>query len=337
MKEIQSMLLLFVVLCCCSCSSVSSEQIKETPVAGTASGKMTYKGKNTNLKYAFAQDDRDLLYEGDAIEEVVVLLSEQPLSGNQPHPQIPIALQIHLYNKKQKDAWVYIDGTSMDIISFPQRHGFPGCPAQTETLTFKGKVLEGSMRLSADKCLEEDEKQRDLGYEVTIKAHINPPEDKKIALTPRNGKPLPAGGGEAGKTALAFFAVLKNSADLEIDLANARNASPPNENDIKQKQAQLDELFSKVKNLTPSGRNLEEAEPKELFALNVISNLEKYEILEGYISGKKATLNLKASFDSGQGVKIWVGKVNLILENSQWRILRVGMKMQEGEGGEMYW
>lgn len=340
MKQVKLLLLLFVAFYSGSCSSASSEQkkapaVEKAPaVASTASGKMTYKGITTKLDQVYAQDTRDLLDEAEEIKEVDILLSERPLSAIEPDKQVPYAVKIHIDKEGQQKAFVYVNGVPVDIIDFT----FPNCPPRSGTSKFVGRVLEGSLRLSSGDCAIQGEKQNpNLAYEASFKAPIQPPDDKKIAISVRDGRPLPASGGEAGKAALAYFAILKSSADLEIELAKARNASASNENDIKQKQAQLDELFSKVKNLTPNGRNLEEAEPNELFALNVISNLEKYEILEGYIIGKRVTLNLKASFDSGKGVKIWVGKVNLILENGQWKILRVGMRMQEGAGGEMYW
>ena len=219
MKKFKLLLLLLVALCLCSCSNVSSEQ-RKGPAMGSASGTLTHKGTTTKLVYAYAEDARDLLYEGAKINEVDILLSERPLSGIEPDKEIPYAVKMHIEEGELKDIYGYVNGVSVELIDLD----LPDCPPRSGTLKIIGTSIEGNLRLSSGKCPNGDNQQNpNLAYETRFQAPINPPADKKIAVTARNGKPLPAGGGEAGKTALAYFAILKSSADLEVELAIARH------------------------------------------------------------------------------------------------------------------
>lgn len=126
-----------------------------------------------------------------------------------------------------------------------------------------------------------------LQYDVRFKAAIEP-DEKDVPITVRTGKPLPSGGGEPGKAYLEFtklFPTLRTKQDIEQKL---RKYLPDN------------------------------ADPASLIAL---AGLGSVQVTGGFASENKATLSIKGTYNGSQ----CTGKVNLIYENNQWKIIRHGL------------
>lgn len=126
-----------------------------------------------------------------------------------------------------------------------------------------------------------------LQYDVRFKASIEP-DEKDVPVTVRTGKALPAGGGAPGKAYLAFTKLLPT---------------------VKDRQG----FEQKLRKYLPDS-----AGPESLLA---ITGLASVQVVGGFAKDSKATLSINATY---QGSKC-TGKVNLIYENSQWKILRHGL------------
>ena len=123
-----------------------------------------------------------------------------------------------------------------------------------------------------------------LQYDVRFKAAIEP-DEKDVPITVRTGKPLPSGGGEPGKAYLEFtklFPTVKTRQDVEQKL---RKYLPDN------------------------------ADPAGLMAF---AGLGSVQVTGGFANENKGTLSIRATYNGSQ----CTGKVNLIYENTKWKILR---------------
>ena len=130
-----------------------------------------------------------------------------------------------------------------------------------------------------------------LQYDVRFKASIEP-DEKDVPVTVRTGKPLPSGGGAPGKAYLEFtrlFPTVKTRQDIEQKL---RKYLPDN------------------------------ADPASLIAFAGVGSVQ---VTGGFTKETKATLSIRATYQGSP----CTGKVNLIYENEQWKIIRHGLMSAE--------
>ena len=125
-----------------------------------------------------------------------------------------------------------------------------------------------------------------LQYDVKFKASIEP-DEKDVPVTARTGKALPPGGGVPGKTYLEFAKLFPT---------------------VMSRQG-----FEQLRKYLPDN-----AEPASLMAGIGLSSVQ---VVGGFAQEKKVTLSIKALYQGSP----CTGKVNLINENNQWKIIRHGL------------
>ena len=125
-----------------------------------------------------------------------------------------------------------------------------------------------------------------LEYDVKFKAAIEP-DEKDIPVTARTGKALPPGGGAPGKTYLEFAKLFPT---------------------VMSRQG-----FEQLRKYLPDN-----AEPASLMAGIGLSSVQ---VVSGFSQEKKATISIKATYQGSP----CTGKVNLINESNQWKIIRHGL------------
>lgn len=139
-------------------------------------------------------------------------------------------------------------------------------------------------------------------YNVACKALIE--ADAQAAVTARTGKPLPMGGGEAGRAFVEYMSALENARTLEEAARVIKNGKAS----MTEEAQTMDE--TKLQAATAK-------EKKDAFELvRIFYVIDDVKITGGFINQGRATLNVVGVQDKDE-VK---GEVNMHLEGGQWKV-----------------
>ena len=163
-----------------------------------------------------------------------------------------------------------------------------------------GNVVEGRV---ADKSKV---MSKDFECDVVFKATFE--DDVNAPVTARTGKPLAAGGGGPGA---AFLEIIK-AAHASAQYVNAQK-----------KDEQLEALMKKSEEL---GKYRFQAR-NSMMLMGASLQMKNVRITGGFTDGNKATLAFVIPDPKSKAE----GKVNMHLENNQWKVGRVGLKEKNGK------
>lgn len=261
-----------------------SKNAANEPAVNWAEGSLIIDGQTFKLNHAYATLDSDPFSENKYT--IRVLLSEQPISQD--------ILDDHtaLMNMK-KDATNHameVDIDEQRKVTWIGLWGLgqvSGLEYPFEPAVFNDHLVEGRMFTAKEEMVFDKKWQYDVKFKSSVRA-----DPYQSFVTASTGKALPEDGGEPGKAYLDYQAAIrtaKGSGDLD------RFYSKP---------------VLKDRNANP--------ELKELaLEMEKGSLLEDVKIVGGFIDGEKATLSIEGKRKGESNLR---GKVNLHLEDGQWKI-----------------
>jgi hypothetical protein len=265
-------------------SGTVSKNAANEPAVNWAEGNLIIDGQTFKLNHAYASLDSDPFSENKYT--IRVLLSEQPISKD--------VLDDHtaLMNMK-KDANSHameVDIDEQHKVTWIGLWGLgqvSGMDYPFEPAVFNNQLVEGRLFTAKAETVFDKKWQYDVKFKSSVR--VDPYQSFVTAST---GRPLAADGGEAGKAYLDYQAAI-------------RTAKGPGD---------LDRFYSKPvlkdRNANP--------ELKELaMEMEKGSLLEDIKIVGGFIDGEKATLSVEGKREGESNLR---GKVNLHLEDGQWKI-----------------
>jgi len=275
-----------------------------------ASGKLVIDGKLTKLNHVYATETYDPFDEKN--NKVKLTFTETPV------PQEMTGAGNRLFDmKKAGNAYVLEielsqiqePDKSLDATVWPLNklaNAFDPISAnfifrlESELVKFDTNTVEG--RIYTLKPVEWSDRtyELDLSFNAAIKEGANAP------VTAKNGKPLPAGGGDPARAFLKYMTAVQQAKDYdELNRAGleARRSSDKQELRIED-DPRLD---------TPAKKK--EAMQKMFELAKAFSSVDGLIITGGFIAGDRATL---AFTGSERGYEV-VGRVNMYLENGQWK------------------
>jgi len=253
---------------------------------GTANGTMTVGGKKTTLKYAVARNTPNHLEEGKT--DIRVLLSNIPVtveefadigkmmelsdSGNLTGIEVEITPEKKIISGQLYSPEFHLQGNSFSAVGM---HEF-------KPTKFTKTALAGKLATSH----ESDFNKVPFSYSATFNAAVKAP---KVAAPPKlKGTPLPAGGGDIGKTYLAFSkSIVAGDMNAVRSGVSAERAAQMNTPDFK-------EMFPLVQAM----------EPKNI------------KITGGAVDGDTATLIATGTSDGDKAA----GTISMVREGGKWKV-----------------
>lgn len=251
------------------------------------SGTLTVDNKTTPLKFVYARKEPDFFDKKK--EQMVIVLSDQAISLDDLEDDFGIinpakagkvhAIALTINAEKQVTSGQLFHELFEKFgsnVSVSGMHEF-------EPVTFTTDSIEGKAYVKGPQNTFEHQWQ----YEASFKASLIKPAP--------TGTPLPPGGGDPGKTYMAYYKGIMTG-DLEAlkKLVAPEDAKQLDEPDAKK-------MMEMVKTMTPT---------------NV-------KILGGVIDGKSATLEVEGVME---GTKT-TGTVKMRLEGTQWRLVKEKWKL----------
>lgn len=144
-------------------------------------------------------------------------------------------------------------------------------------------------------------------FDITFKAELKNPD---APVTAKTGKPLPAGGGEAGKAYLDRQSALNNTRSFEEYYQVVSKTTAAGSDDAEFLERLRDVEERDPKNDTPEKKKKAVEDLLKMF--RQVSSTAKDKITGGFLSNEKATLHIK---DNETEMHI-----NMHLENGQWKV-----------------
>jgi hypothetical protein len=255
---------------------------------GTANGTMTVGGKKTTLKYAVARNTPNHLEEGKT--DIRVLLSNVPVtveqfadigemmklsdSGKLTGVEVEVTPEKKIISGQLYSPEFHLQGNSFSAVGM---HEF-------KPTTFKKTALAGKLSTSHDS----DFNKVSFSYSATFNADVKAP---KAAAPPKlKGTPLPAGGGDIGKTYLAFTKIIA-AGDMNAVRGgvSAERAAQMNTPDFK-------EMFPLLQAMVP----------------------KDIKITGGAVDGDTATLTATGKSDGDKAT----GIISMVREGGKWKVAK---------------
>ena len=271
--------------------------------AGTAKGTLTVNGKTATLKYAYAGLEPNPFDEKK--DDIVIVLSDAPIPDDVlgKTELSSAAREAHLKNylkfefREEKEAgmgtfmgtWMVGNRVvSHEVLGDKSLQSSPDFDSQVAAVAVAKDRVEATI---ATKGMTESLGDK-VGYTVAFNAAVRPrPADPTVDA--KNGKPLPAGGGDPGKAYMAL-----NKAMLTGDVAILKKLAPPGQ--------------------MPPDDQLKQMLPmmKEMAAKNV-------KIVSGFVSGDSATLNVVGDSMGETGKK---GTIQMTQAGGVWHLVKESWK-----------
>ncbi|MEK6282805.1 MAG: hypothetical protein AABN95_20810 [Acidobacteriota bacterium] len=279
---------------------------------GTANGQIVVDGKATRFNYVYARQQKyDLFDEKNNV--VKLFFTEKPV----PEDALGENIEHYLSMKRAGNVYVMLyQLTAKDPSGFPHIWHVGGLADSQTHFTMETRDLDESL-MSTDIDLSKFDdslidgrlytpkpyKSFDSTYEldVSFNAQINKPDETDAPVKASQGQPLPSDGGEPGKAYLAFLKGVEaagNLKELAQVLETSLSAKPSEEAKKSLASVPVDE----------------EDKTFNLFKTVLLINDPRIE--GGLVSGDKATLSF-TGMDGGQKAN---GRVNMHLENGQWKV-----------------
>lgn len=247
-------------------------------------GTFSVDGKTTPLKYVYARTEGGSF--DKTKQQVVVLITDQAVPVDALEDDFEV---IHLANEGKVHGLALTINQEKQVISGQLFHeAFNSNVSATGMHVFKGTIIstesvEGRLYVSGSQETFDHHWQYDATFRVSL---------KKPAPT---GTPLPAGGGEPGKTYLAYCNAIQRG-DLE---ALKKLISQENLKDLEGPDAK--KMLEMVRAMTPT----------------------RIKIVGGMLDGNKATLRVEGEMDGAKNS----GTVQMNLEGTRWRLTKEKWKM----------
>ncbi|HEX9407115.1 MAG TPA: hypothetical protein VF975_07345 [Thermoanaerobaculia bacterium] len=255
---------------------------------GSANGTMTVGGKKTTLKYAVARNTPNHLEEGKT--DIAVLLSNIPVtveqfasigdmmeladSGRLTGVEVEITPDKKIISGTLYSPGFHLQGNSFSAVGM---HEF-------KPTTLKKTALAGKLSTSHNSKFNEVP----FSYSATFNASVKAP---KAAAAPKlKGTPLPAGGGEIGKTYLAF-----SKSVVAGDMAAVRNGVSA------ERAAQMNS-----------------PDFKEMFPLMQAMEPKDIKVTGGAVDGDTATLIATGTSDGDKAS----GTISMVREGGKWKVAK---------------
>ncbi len=226
----------------------------------------------------------------DQERKVNLVLTERPYSPDAPGKEHVPYLEFTLDNKTL---------IGLNIMLVDGNVSYSNSAFKIDLVYLPGNVVEGRIT-DKSKVMS-----KDFECEVAFKAAFEDDEDAPV--TARTGKLLAAGGGKPGA---AFLQIIK------LVRASARHV------DAQKDEAQLGALMKKSEEL---GIYRFQAR-SSVFLMGASLQMKNLRITRGFTDGNKATLDFVVLGPKGRAE----GKVNIHLENNQWKVGKVGLKDKTG-------
>jgi hypothetical protein len=261
-----------------------------------AEGGMTYEGKTRKLNYVYAHETSDMF--GDDVPLIEFVITELPNSQESPRKENVPYLEFKTerpesHGSPQKENVPY--GVSVALESGNAAFSGGNGASSLGFVFLPGNVVEG--RASYD--------HKGFNCDVAFKASFEPDVDAPVSS--RAGKAIPGGGGAPGKAFLEFIRVA---------------ASALQQAESQKEDARLDYIGKKVEEL----RKYRFEGRKSLAFIFLDGGLKSARVLRGFTDGSKATLHFEILLP-GERTE---GRVNMHLEDNQWKIGKIALK---GKGG----
>ena len=256
--------------------------------AETAKGTMTVGGKKTDLRYAVAKNTQNGF--DKKMTDVVVLLSNVPVtaeqfasigsmmdladSGKLTGVEVEITPDNKVISGQLYSPEFHLQGNSFSAVGM---HQF-------DPKTNKKTEVEGKLSTTHESTF----KDVAFSYNATFHALVVAP--KAAAATALKGTPLPAGGGDIGKTYLAFTkSIVAGDMNAVRGGVSAERAAQMNTPDFK-------EMFPM----------LQAMEPKNI------------KITGGAVDGDTATLTATGLMDTDKAA----GTISMVREGGKWKVAK---------------
>ncbi len=256
--------------------------------AGTANGSMTVGGKKTALKYAVARNVKNHLEEGKT--DIAVLLSNIPVtveqfadigsmmeladSGKLTGVEVEITPDKKIIGSQLYSPEFHLQGNSFSAVGM---HEF-------KPTTFTKTALAGNLSTSHESHFNKVA----FSYSATFNAAVKAP--KAAAPAKLKGTPLPAGGGDIGRTYLAFTkSIVAGDMNAVRSGVSAERAAQMNTPDFK-------EMFPM----------LQAMEPKDI------------KVTGGAVDGDTATLTATGKTDGDKAA----GTISMVREGGKWKVAK---------------
>ena len=253
---------------------------------GTAQGTMTVGGKKTTLKYAVARNTPNHLDEGKT--DIRVLVSNIPVtveqfdnigdmmeladSGKLTGIEVEITPEKKIISGQLYSPEFHLQGNQFSAVGM---HEF-------KATTFTKTALAGKLSTTHDSSFN----KVPFSYSATFNAAVKAP--KAAAPAKLKGTPLPAGGGDIGKTYLAFAkSVAAGDMNALRNGASAERAAQMNTPDFK-------EMFPLIQAM----------EPKDI------------KVTGGAVDGDTATLTATGVTDGDKAT----GTITMVREGGKWKV-----------------
>ena len=254
------------------------------PVVSWADGNLTIDGQTFKLNHAYATLENDPFDENEFT--IRVLLSEQPISKDVLDDHTALTEM----KKDAKNHALEIDIDQKQKVTWIGVWGLgqvSGMDYPFEPIVFTERMVEGRLFTAKAESGLDKKWQYDAKFKSSVRV-----DPIKSFVTASTGKPLPADGGEPARAYLEYQTAIRS----------AKSAGD------------LDRFYSKPvlkdRNANP--------EMKELaMEMEKGSLLEDMKIVGGFVDGDKATLSIEGKQEGEGNLR---GKVNLHLEDGQWKI-----------------
>jgi hypothetical protein len=271
--------------------------------AGTARGTLTVNGKTATLKYAYAGLEPNPFDEKK--DDIVIVLSDQPIPDDVlgKTELSSAAHEAHLKNylkfefREDKDggmgtfmgAWMVGHRVvSHEVLGDKSLQSSPDFDSQVAPVAVGKDRVEASI---STKGVTESLNEK-VDYKVAFNAAVRPrPAD--LTVDARNGKPLPAGGGDPGRAYMALNKALK-AGDLDT-----------------------------LKKLAPAGQVPPDDQLKQMLPIMKEMAAKNVKIVSGFVNGDSATLNVIGDSMGEKGKK---GTVQMAQAGGVWRVVKESWK-----------
>lgn len=281
---------------------------------GSATGKLVIDGKVLKVNHAYAERQYDFFDEKNL--KAAITFTEKPVGEVAPNAHLVDRLKqtgnLHeikfdFENRPVEEGTsvfesfqvVRLDQNLLSAVVFRY---------ERELVKFDGKSIEGRLYTLKPQKVSDTTYEMDISFNVSVRDGDDPP------VTSITGKPLGPGGGAAGLAYVAHLKAIKETKSYEelYQLLSSIGASGGN------RLRSPEEVEEELKRTPGFEDPKKRAEFKNgLFELSrAFSEVQDLKVTGGFISGNKATL----SFIGGDGVMDMAGRVNMRLENGQWKL-----------------
>ncbi|HKY03933.1 MAG TPA: hypothetical protein VJQ56_03535 [Blastocatellia bacterium] len=179
---------------------------------------------------------------------------------------------------------------------------------EKELVRFDGKSIEGRIYTLKPQKVADTTYEMDISFNSPIREGANPP------VTSMTGKPLPPGGGQVGQAYLAHQKAIKETKSYDELYQLLSKIEAPGVNRLRSGD-ELEEEMKSAPGFQDPKKMIELM--KALFELRrSFSDIQGMTVTGGFIDGDRATLSF-AGVDGNMDV---AGRVNMHLENGQWKL-----------------